>query len=206
MSTHDYAVYRPRAAREAVRAAPAGSESGVPSRRVPRAPPGSSAAPPTEEYNRGPSRDCDARRAGGGGGSRRAVPCGITKPDNRIVLRITYAIPETTARWSVAPPAGDWREEASYVDLVAPRARRDDYRTFVTARPLDGALRDLAGDPSLLRPPGAWTPESLGTRDAFGDSGEIDAWTVARLYGGTAVRVAAIRGRTAWKWSKTGHW
>jgi len=89
-----------------------------------------------------------------------------------------------------APPAGDWRNAPSYVDLVAPRTRRDDYSAFVTARPLDDVLRDLAGDPSLLRPPGAWTPEALGTRDAFGEGGEANAWTVARLYGGTAVRVA----------------
>ncbi|HEX5110877.1 MAG TPA: hypothetical protein VFV95_20640 [Vicinamibacterales bacterium] len=91
---------------------------------------------------------------------------------------------------NVATPTGDWREDPFYVDLIASRARRADYRAFVTARPLEAVLRDLAADASLLRPPGAWTPESLGTADAFGDDGEANRWTVARLYGGVAVQVA----------------
>jgi hypothetical protein len=91
---------------------------------------------------------------------------------------------------NVAVPTGDWREDGFYVDLVAPRARRGDYRAFVTARPLEAVLRDIAADASLLRPPGAWRPESLGTQDAFGENGEVNAWTLARLYGGMAVQVA----------------
>jgi hypothetical protein len=100
------------------------------------------------------------------------------------------AINDVVAVEDAAPPPGDWQEAPSYVDLVASRTRRDEYSAFVTARPFDDVLRDLAGDRSLLRPPGAWTPEVLGTRDAFGENGETNAWTVARLYGGTAVRVA----------------
>jgi hypothetical protein len=64
------------------------------------------------------------------------------------------------------------------------------YRAAVSRLGLDEVLRGLAGDPSLVRTPGAWTPRTQLPADVFGRGGRYDRWTLARLYGSRQPRVA----------------
>jgi hypothetical protein len=92
--------------------------------------------------------------------------------------------------------AGSWDEAPAYLRLFAPASARSFYRAYVSRQPLDDALRAIGAIPSLLHPPGAWTPQASAPADAFGRSGSYNRWTVARLYGGTPVRFArGPRGR-----------
>src|SRR3712207_1875633 len=85
--------------------------------------------------------------------------------------------------WS--PDRGDgpqgWRGAPEYLPLFAPRAHRDAYRAYVSARPLDEVITTL---------PGASEPRELTPFDAFGQSGSYNRWKLARLYGARRVRVS----------------
>lgn len=91
-----------------------------------------------------------------------------------------------------------------YLALFAPRAERASYRTAASPLGLDAVLAALAQDEALLRPPGAWQPRAEPAQDAFGTGGDYNAWTLARLYGGTQPRVArgpkTENGRVAEAW------
>jgi hypothetical protein len=86
--------------------------------------------------------------------------------------------------------AEPWRDAPDYLRLFAPASHRSDYRTSVSPLPLDDVLRGLAGDGSLAKAAGAWTPRFEYALDAFGRSGPYDRWKVARLYGPRQARVA----------------
>ena len=59
-----------------------------------------------------------------------------------------------------------------YAPLFAPLgARAAAYQFYVSASDLPAVLRSLASEPSLLHPPGAWTPTALLPADAFGGTG-----------------------------------
>jgi hypothetical protein len=98
-----------------------------------------------------------------------------------------------------------WTEAPAYVTLFAPASAREAYRAYVVRAPLEAALKRLADEPSLGRPPGAWQPSSLGPLDAFGQGGSYNRWALARLYGATPVRVAhgprVQDGRTVESWT-----
>jgi hypothetical protein len=84
-----------------------------------------------------------------------------------------------------------WRSAPEYVRLFGPpRARAGAYRAYVSPLDLGSVLRQLASDPALLHPPGAWTPLALLPTDAFGQTGSYDRWRLARLYGARRVMVA----------------
>ena len=76
---------------------------------------------------------------------------------------------------------------------------------YVSPLDLDAALRELRGDPSLLRPPGSWQPRETLPFDAFGQTGRYDRWKLARLYGSRRVRLArgpkALDGRVTESWT-----
>jgi hypothetical protein len=87
-------------------------------------------------------------------------------------------------------PPGDWVEVPSLVALFAPRTRGTAYRAFTTTRSLGDVLAELESHDTALHPPGAWQPEILTPRDAFGDSGPYNRWTLALLYSGESASVA----------------
>jgi hypothetical protein len=92
---------------------------------------------------------------------------------------------------SFSPTALGGREAPEYVRLFGPRRRHTgDYRAYVFPLDLDTLLRRLQPDPSLLHPPGAWTPAALLPSDAFGQTGSYERSKVARLYGARRVMVA----------------
>jgi hypothetical protein len=95
------------------------------------------------------------------------------------------------AAGSAAPPdAAQWRPAPAYVGLFTPAYPPGAYAAYLSPEPLDGALRALAGDASLLRPPGAWVPATSSPRAALGAHGTHDRWALARLYGARHPRVA----------------
>jgi hypothetical protein len=103
---------------------------------------------------------------------------------------ITRALAVVLVAGGVLGADAAWRDAPGYLDLFAPAAHRADYRAAVSPLGLDDVLREQAGDESLIRPPGAWTPRSQLPADAFGRSGAYDRWTLARLYGSRQPRVA----------------
>jgi hypothetical protein len=102
--------------------------------------------------------------------------------------------PQASARQG---PGGDWQASPEYLRLFAPTgARAAAYRVYVSTLDMETLLRRLATDPSLLHPPGAWSPASLLASDAFGQTGGYDRSKLARLYGSTRAMVArGPRGR-----------
>jgi len=89
------------------------------------------------------------------------------------------------------PPAGAWQESPAYLRLFAPTgARAAAYRIYVSTLDMEMLLRRLAADPSLLRPPGAWSPAAFLPSDAFGQTGGYDRSKLARLYGSKRAMVA----------------
>ena len=89
-----------------------------------------------------------------------------------------------------APP-GEWLSAPQYVRLFAPlHAHTGSYRAYVSSRSMGDVLRQLGSDPSLLNPPGAWTPAALLSSEAFGLSGSYDRAKLARLYGARRALVA----------------
>ena len=88
-------------------------------------------------------------------------------------------------------PPGEWRSAPEYVRLFTPlRAHTESYRAYVSPRSMGDVLRQLGSDPSLLSPPGAWTPTALLSSEAFGLSGSYDRAKLARLYGARRALVA----------------
>lgn len=87
-------------------------------------------------------------------------------------------------------PGPMWREAPEYLRLFAPAHDAAAYRMYVSALQLDTVLARLRTDPSLLRPPGAWTPRTLSPLDAFGLTGDYNRWAVMGLYGGRPPLVA----------------
>ena len=89
------------------------------------------------------------------------------------------------------PPSGTWREAREYLPLFAPPgARASAYRIFVTSVALEALLPRLIGEPSLLRPPGAWLATPTLAGDAFGLTGRYDRSRLARVYGARRPLVA----------------
>ena len=92
-----------------------------------------------------------------------------------------------------APPVPPdlWRDAPELLPLFAPAGpRRDRYRTFVATLELPAVLERLAGEPALLRPPGAWQARAQLPADAFGQTGRYERWKLARLYGARRPLVA----------------
>jgi hypothetical protein len=88
-------------------------------------------------------------------------------------------------------PADLWRPAPEYLALFAPAGpRRALYQAYVSPLELPAVLHRLAGDVTLLRPPGAWEPRALLPADAFGQTGRYDRWRLAQVYGARRARVA----------------
>ena len=88
-------------------------------------------------------------------------------------------------------PAGyGFREAPDFLPVFAPRAHRRQYRAYVSTKPLEAVLRQLADDPQLQHPPGSWTATPSAPTDAFGDAGTYRRFRLVRLYGATRARVA----------------
>jgi hypothetical protein len=89
------------------------------------------------------------------------------------------------------PPIGVWQDAPGYLRLFAPSGTRAGaYHIFVSTLPLESVLARLASDPSLLHPPGAWSPAPVQPADAFGQTGGYDRSKLARLYGARRAIVA----------------
>ena len=122
-------------------------------------------------------------------------------------LRPVAAVLALVAAACVAVPAAPmWRDAPELLALFAPlSARSAAYTMRVTDAGLDSVLRQLDGDPTLLRVPGAWEVHALAPVDAFGTGGPYDRWKVARLYGAERARVArgarTEGGRVVESWS-----
>ena len=109
---------------------------------------------------------------------------------------VTGALPPAAAGWQVAP---------AYVPLFAPSGpRAAAYHTYVSPLGLDALIARLANDPSLLRPPGSWTPTRVTAADAFGQTGSYDRSRLARLYG--SKRAVVARGPRATATHPTEAW
>ena len=109
------------------------------------------------------------------------------------------------AQSKTAAPFDFAQGKPEYVRLFAPKgAHTGAYRAYVSPLDLQDVLTQLEGEPSLLRPPGAWTPVGLLPSDAFGQTGSYDRWKMAKLYGSSRVMVArgprgdGERPREAW--------
>jgi len=98
------------------------------------------------------------------------------------------------------PPAGTWQEAPAYVRLFGPAGpRAAAYHVYVSPLPLHAVLDRLTAEPSLLRPPGSWSPVAAPAVDAFGQTGAYDRSKLARLYGSTRATVArGPRATEAW--------
>ena len=104
-------------------------------------------------------------------------------------LVLWTAAASATAQMPQAP--GAWREAPAYAALFGPAGpRAKAYRFYVSPLPLAKVLEQLATDPSLLRPPGAWMSELFLPADTFGETGRYDRAKLARLYGATRAAVA----------------
>ena len=127
---------------------------------------------------------------------------------------MTRILVATVALWMGIGPADQatpgpgqlWREAPAYLPLFAPMGpRAAAYHIYVSALALDRVLEQLATDPSLLRPPGAWAPAALLPGDAFGQTGGYDRARMARLYGSKRVLVArgpkGTEGRPSESWT-----
>ena len=104
------------------------------------------------------------------------------------------------------PPAGVWREAPAYLRLFAPSGQRAaSYHMYVSTLDVATLVDRLAGEQSLLRTPGSWTPAAVLPLDAFGQTGSYDRAKLARLYGSKRAIVArgprAREGRPAEGWT-----
>ena len=89
-------------------------------------------------------------------------------------------------------PPGNWTPAPAYLPLFAPAGPRSAaYAIYVSPLALDTLLRQLTAEPSLMRPPGAWTATAMLPLDAFGQTGGYDGAKLARLYGSRRARVAS---------------
>jgi hypothetical protein len=101
--------------------------------------------------------------------------------------------PRAAAQPEAAPSTSlraRWREAPEYVGLFAPQAHRAAYRAYVSPLGLEMTLKEITGDPAVLHPPGAWTPQAMIAYDAFGLSGSYNRWKVAGLYRSRRAQVA----------------
>jgi hypothetical protein len=99
-----------------------------------------------------------------------------------------------------------WRDAPELLPLFAPAGPRSAaYSMRVTDDGLERVLRQLDGDPALLRTPGAWDVREVAPADAFGSAGTYNRWQVARLYGAERARVSrgarTENGRTVESWT-----
>ena len=109
----------------------------------------------------------------------------------RILVPLAVLWLATTAIAAETPPAGAWTEAPDYARLFAPSgARAAAYQIYVSRLSIEDVLARLAAEPSLLRPPGAWTSAALLPSDAFGQTGNYDRSKLARLYGSKRALVA----------------
>jgi hypothetical protein len=106
----------------------------------------------------------------------------------KVALAVLAALVCTDLR-PKAQPAG-WREAPEYVRLFAPQAQQAAYRAYVSPVGLEATLKEIAADPAVLHPPGAWTPQAMIPYDAFGLSGSYNRWKVASLYRSRRAQVA----------------
>ena len=96
-----------------------------------------------------------------------------------------------TAALVSLPPAGQWQEAPAYVPLFAPAGpRASAYHIYVSPLAIDSVLERIARDPSLLHPPGSWSPSAQLPSDAFGQTGGYNRSKLARLYGSKRAVVA----------------
>jgi hypothetical protein len=103
------------------------------------------------------------------------------------------AQPRTKAQVSAGPSTAlkaGWREAPQYISLFVPQTQRAAYRAYVSPLGVEATLQQLADDPAILRPPGAWTPQAMIPYDAFGLSGSYNRWKVAGLYRSRRAQVA----------------
>jgi hypothetical protein len=110
-----------------------------------------------------------------------------------LVLAAVATVPVLAAAATGPVPATLWRHAPEYLPLFAPAGpRRALYQTYVSTLELPAVLHRLAGEHTLLRPPGAWNARALLPFEAFGRTGRYDRWKLARLYG--ARRPVVARG------------
>jgi hypothetical protein len=96
-----------------------------------------------------------------------------------------------TAFAALVHSAPMWRDAPELLPLFAPAGPRGTaYNMRVTEDSLDAVLRQLDGDPALLRTPGAWNVRELAPTDAFGTAGAYNRSQLARLYGAERARVS----------------
>jgi hypothetical protein len=124
----------------------------------------------------------------------------------RIVVAMAMLWLGATGASAQPPPSGAWQDAAGYLRLFAPSgARSAAYRIFVTTLPMETLLARLAQEPTLLRPPGAWSPAPVLPTDAFGQTGGYDRFRLAQLYGARRPLVArgprGAAGRPAEAWT-----
>jgi hypothetical protein len=92
---------------------------------------------------------------------------------------------------AVPPPTAGWQDAPQYVPLFAPSGpRAAAYHAYVSPLAMDVLIARLASEPSLLHPPGSWTPTAVIAADAFGQTGGYDRSRLARLYGSKRAIVA----------------
>jgi hypothetical protein len=120
--------------------------------------------------------------------------------------RVTAVLGLVAATCVAVPAAPVWRDAPELLALFAPVSSRSAaYTMRVTDASLDSVLRELDGDPALVRAPGAWDIRTLAPVDAFGMGGTYDRSKVARLYGAERARVArgarTDGGRVVESWS-----
>ena len=109
------------------------------------------------------------------------------------VPAIAEGVQTAVASTGQPPPAGAWQDAPAYLPLFAPRGpRAGAYRIFVSPLPIESVLARLTADPSLLRPPGAWSTALVSPIDAFGQTGGYDRSKLARLF--SARRPVVARG------------
>jgi len=105
----------------------------------------------------------------------------------------------------VPPAAANWQDAPAYLRLFAPAgARAAAYRVYTSPLGMDALIASLAREPSLLHPPGSWTPVAMIAADAFGQTGGYDRSRLARLYG--SKRAVVARGPRATTTQPTEAW
>ena len=107
---------------------------------------------------------------------------------------------------AAAQVGAPWREAPDYLPLLSPAGIRGDaYRAYVSLLDLETTLRQLDGDATLVRSPGAWQPRPVVPLDAFGQAGRYDRSAMTRVYGAQQPRVArgarAENGRVIESWT-----
>ncbi len=101
---------------------------------------------------------------------------------------IATSVPATSVSTSV--PAG-WHDAPGLARMFTPKHVPDgSYRAYVSPKSLEAAIAQIKQDPALAAGPDAWGIESQSAIDIFGQGGDYNRWSVARLYNGMPARVA----------------